>query len=180
MNLLLFALGCGDPDPVIQAVSPPRTEVEVAADRAAAELRTSPANAEATYTKPAGVYVDARFLGGRRYDAVRGEIEQQLGALVEERAGAGGARELVFERGTLRLDKGLVQMVEVPLPEPMRRTEALGMLGFPPATNEYKVFALEFRLVNAWGFRRLRFERAARGSEDIVRVQAWKFSDGGV
>ncbi len=177
MNLLLLALACGDPAPVMLAVEPPRTPEAVAEKRAAAELRASPANVEATYTKPEGVYVDARFLGGRRYDAVRAEIEQQLGAVVEERDELSGGREIVFERGTLRLVDGRIQMVEVPLPQPVRRSEALALVGFPPAVGEYKAFTLEYRLVNEWGFRRLRLVRAARDSEDIVRVQAWKFSD---
>lgn len=177
VNLLLLALACGDPAPVMQAVQPATTPEAIAEKRAAAELRASPANVEATYAKPEGVYVDAHFLGGRSYDAVRAEVEAQLGAVVEEREGVSGGREIVFERGTLRIVDGRIQMVEVPLPEPVRRTAALGMLGFPPATGDYKALALEFRLVNEWGFRRLRLVRAARGSEDVVRVQAWKFSD---
>lgn len=177
MTLLLLALGCGDPEPVLQAVEPPSTPEAVAEKRAAAERRTSPANVEAIYQKPEGVYVDARYLGGRGYDAVRPEIEQQLGAVVEERPPASGGREIVFERGTLRLVGNRIQMVEVPLPEPLRRSEALARLGFPPATRDYKELALEYRLLNEWGFRRIRFVRAARDSEEIVRVQAWKFSD---
>jgi hypothetical protein len=173
----LLLLACGDPEPVLQAVEPARTPAQVAEARAAAELRTTPRNAEVTYTKAEGVYVDAFFLGGRRYDAVRAEIEHQLGALVEERPGEGKIVELLFERGTLRLHDGAVHMVEVPLPEPVRRTEALGLLGFPPAVQEYKSFALEFRLLNERGFRRIRLFRQERGSEDIVRVQAWKFAD---
>ena len=49
-------------------------------------------------------------------------------------------------------------------------------LGFPPATRDYQALSLEFRLLNSWGFRRLRFFRAARGSEDVVKVQAWKYA----
>ncbi|MFN7147103.1 MAG: hypothetical protein ACK4YP_25260, partial [Myxococcota bacterium] len=121
MKLLLLLAACGDPEPVLQAVTPPRTPEEVAEQRERAELRASPANLDASYTKAEGVYVDARYLGGRRYDAVRAEIEQQLGAVVEEREAPGGAREVVFERGSLRLSGGTIQMVDVPLPEPVRR-----------------------------------------------------------
>lgn len=176
MKLLLLLLACGDPEPVLQAVAPPRTPQEIAEQREKAELRASTANLEATYVKGEGVYVDARYLGGRRYDAVRAEIEQQLGAVVEEREAPGGAREVVFERGSLRLSDGTIQMVDVPLPEAVRRSDALALLGFPPATGEYKPFLLEYRLLNEWGFRRIVLVRAERGSEDIVRVQAWKFS----
>ncbi len=180
MNLLFLLLalgpGCDGGEPVLSAVEPVRTPEQAAARRGAEELRASPAAIDAAYARAAGVFVDARYLGGRSYRAVRAEIEQQLGAVVEEREGAGGGREIVFERGTLRLQADTIQMVEVPLPEPVRRSEALALLGFPPATGDYKALSLEFRLLNNWGFRRIRLFRVERGSEDISRVQAWKFS----
>jgi hypothetical protein len=67
-------------------------------------------------------------------------------------------------------------MVEVPLPEPMRRSDAMAVLGLPPPTREYQAFSMEFRLLNQWGFRRIRFIRVEPGSEDIAKVQAWKFT----
>ncbi|MDP2311595.1 MAG: hypothetical protein Q8P41_01715 [Pseudomonadota bacterium] len=178
MRLLAFLLACNDPEPVLRAVEAPASVEEVAERRAAAELRATPANIDATYEKPAGVYIDARHLGGRSYRSARAEVEQQLGAVIEEREVQGGAKEVVFERGTLRLAGDTIQMVDVPLPEPLRRTEALGVLGFPPATGEYQSLSLEFRLLNTWGFRRIRLYRTARGSEEIARVEAWRFSDG--
>lgn len=177
VNLFLLAFACGEPEPVLQAVERRSTPEEVAARRAAAELRASPENLVATYRKADGVYVDVRFLGGRRYDGVRAEIEAQLGAVLEERPSISGGREIVFERGTVRLVDDRIQMIDVPLPRPLRRSEALGALGFPPATGDYKELALEYRLVNEWGFRRLRFVRTERESEEIARVQAWKFTD---
>jgi hypothetical protein len=183
--LLLLGLvaGCDPPAPVLRAVDPPRTAEAVAERRAASELRASPSAVEAAYVKAPGVYIDARYLGGRAYRAVRAEVEEQLGAVLEEQEPSGtpggeGVRSVVFERGTLRLAGDTIQMIEVPLPEPVRRTEALGMLGFPPATGHYLALSLEFRLTNTWGFRRIRFFRAARGSEDVTRVQVWKSSDG--
>ena len=98
--------------------------------------------------------------------------------MLEERDLGGATREVLFERGTLRLSGDTIQMIEVLLPEPARRTEALAQLGFPPATDEYQSLSLEFRLLNAWGFRRIRLFRASRGAEEIMRVQAWRFSDG--
>lgn len=168
-------LACGTPEPVLQAVEPPATVEEARDRRVAAELRASPENIDATYKKPEGVYIDVRYLGGRGYKAARAEVADQLGAVVEERVIDTGM-EVQFERGTLRLDGDRIQMVEVPLPEPLRRSDALAALGFPPATTEYKALSLEFRLLNSWGFRRLRFFRAARNSEDIVKVQAWKYA----
>ncbi|MES2637967.1 MAG: hypothetical protein V4850_00730 [Myxococcota bacterium] len=178
MNLLLLLLACDGPEPVLRAVDVPETVEQVAARRAAAELRVTPENIDATYVKPEGVYIDARHFGGRGYRSARAEVEQQLGAVIEEREAQAGAREIVFERGTLRLSGDTIQMIEVPLPEPVRRTEALGQLGFPPATDEYQSLSLEFRLLNAWGFRRIRLIRVARGAEEITRVQVWRFSDG--
>lgn len=178
MPLLTLLLACGDPDPVLSAVPKPVTAEEVGERRAAAELKVTPANIDATYVKPAGVYVDARHFGGRNYRTARAEVEQQLGAVLEERDLGGATREVLFERGTLRLSGDTIQMIEVLLPEPARRTEALAQLGFPPATDEYRSLSLEFRLLNAWGFRRIRLFRASRGAEEIMRVQAWRFSDG--
>lgn len=151
-------------------------------DREAQARRATPAALEAAYTRPEGVYVDARYLGGRRLAGVRGEVEAQLGALLEERElPAGQGIELRFQRGNLRVsDDGVIYLIDVPLPEPMRRGEALTALGFPvQLTREYNALTHEYRLTHAWGFRRLRFMRTAPGSEDIARVEAWKSSPGG-
>lgn len=178
VTLLSLLLACDGSEPVLRAVAPPATVEEVATRRAAAELRVTPANIDATYVKPPGVYIDARHFGGRSYRSARAEVEQQLGAVIEDRALTRDDREVVFERGTLRLSGDTIQMIEVPLPDPVRRTEALGQLGFPPATEEYQSLSLEFRLLNAWGFRRIRLFRVARGAEEVTRVQVWRFSDG--
>ena len=49
------------------------------------------------------------------------------------------------------------------------------MLNIPQLVDAYRPYILEFRLVNVHGFRRIQLVRAARDSEDIVRVHAWKF-----
>lgn len=166
--------GCAGPDPVIPAVTPKETVEQVAERRKRQELRASPRNVEALYEKPEGVYVDVRYLGGRSWDGVREEVERQLGAVLGQAATPEGDEEVTLQRGTVRLRDGAIVMIDVTLPEPARRTEALVALGFPPTADAWQALALEYRLVNAWGFRRLRFVRAERGSEDIVRVQAWK------
>jgi hypothetical protein len=179
-----FGSGCGSPEPVLTAVEPPKSVEQIAARRAAQELHASPAAMDVAYHRAPGVYVDARYFGGRSYRAVRAEVEEQLGAVTAEREASPVAREIVFERGTLRLMGDVIQMIDVNLPEPTRRSEALTMLGFPTAVGEYKALALEFRLLNVWGFRRLRFFRVkgpgkvvARDEEEIDHVQAWKFSE---
>ena len=67
-----------------------------------------------------------------------------------------------------------IYMIDVPLPEPLRRTEALVVVGFPAAVRDDTDLALEYRISNAWGFRRIRLIRAARGAEDISRVECWR------
>lgn len=179
---LLLLLGCGDDEPVLSALPSAEQVRAVEAEREAQALKASPAAMEAAYVKAEGVYVDARYLGGRRLTAVRGEVEAQLGALVEERElPVGQGTEMRFQRGNLRVsDDGDIYMIDVPLPEPMRRSDALAALGFPVyLTREYNELTHEYRLTHVWGFRRLRFVRAAPGSEDIARVEAWKRSPTG-
>lgn len=174
--LLSALLACADPEPVVRAVEPPRTAEEVKARREAQERRVNPRAAEGPYTKADGVYVDVRYFAGRRWDVVRGEAEKQLGAVLAESELPGGDREVRLERGTVRLRDGGIILLDVPLPEAMRRGEALAALGLPPTTDRWLALTLEFRLTNAWGFRRIRMERAGRDSEDVVRVEAWKVS----
>lgn len=169
---LIFA--CADPQPVVSGVSPSPTAA--AERREAAELRASPAAMDAAYTKEEGVYIDVRYLGGRSYTAIRDEVLNQLGAVLEEKPLSElEGSEIRFERGTLRVVSDTIYMLDLPLPAPVRRTEALSLLGFPPATRDYILTTLEFRLTNVWGFRRLRFFRTERDGEQIDRVQAWRF-----
>lgn len=167
-------LACGGDEPVLPAV--PDTPEEVREKRAAEELATSPRAMEARYEKPAGVYVDVRYLGGRALVAVRGEVEAQLGALVEERfLPEGQGKEMRFERGTIRVYDGAIYMIDVALDPPLRRNEALAQLGFPDSVpRDYIVLSREFRANQVWEFRRLRFFRVEEGSELVNRVQAWK------
>lgn len=174
--MVAWLFACGEPEPVLRAVKAPPTAEQVAAKRDAQELRASPKAMEVAYEKPAGVYIDARFLGGRSWTGVRDEIERQFGAVLEETRTAEGDREVRFDRGRIRIHAERIQMVEVLFPEPLRRSEALLQLGFPATTAEYRPYAKEFRLANVWDFRRLVFHRAAPGSEQIDGVQAWKFS----
>ncbi len=173
---VFYLFACGTPEPVLRAVEPTPAAEAVAERRQEAELRATPEVIDVRYVKPEGVYVDVRYLAGRQWRSVRAEVEEQLGAVVEEREGAGGGQEVLLERGTIRLHDERIQMVEVPLPEPMRRSDAMAVLGLPPPTREYQAFSMEFRLLNQWGFRRIRFIRVEPGSEDIAKVQAWKFT----
>lgn len=181
--LLAVLLACDDPGPALPPTLPPTlppalspAAVERQEVRSAlAEPRG--ARADSPYVKPAGVYIDVPHLGGRNYAAARAEVERQFGTLVEDRVREDGTHEVEFARGTLRLSGNTIQMIEVPLPRPVHRAEALAQLGFPESVEKYHALSLEFRLLNAWGFRRIRLFRAARDAEEITRVQAWRFSD---
>lgn len=172
--MIWWLLACGSGTPVVQGVKPPQSVEEVTAKRKEQELRATPENLVASYQKAEGVYIDLRFFGGKGYNESREQIGAQFGALLSEKDLGPQGTEMSFERGILRIKDGKIYMMEVPLPEPLRRTEALGVLGFPPATREYLDTTLEFRLNNAWGFRRIRFLKAERNGEEIAKVQAWK------
>lgn len=181
MTMLLLLLACGADSATPAVVQPPRPTVEsVEKKRKLSELKSKPSTAAAmVYQKPEGVYVDVRYLGQQLYSLARNEIASQLGALLEETELPTGQGTLHrFERGALRVHNDRIYLVDVPLPEPLRRDQALGVCGFPAATAvNWTAFSGEYRLVNTWGFRRVIFDRAASGSEDIVRVQAWRELD---
>lgn len=170
--VLIWLLACSGSEPVVSGV--PDTPEEVRTAREAKERRADPAEKAAVYQKAEGVYIDARYLGGRSYSAVRDELEAQLGAVTGEEDLGEDGKEIQFERGSLRVLNNEIYMLAIPLPEPLRRTEALGVLGFPATNQKYITTNTEFRLTNAWGFRRIRFFRVERDSEDIERVEIWK------
>jgi hypothetical protein len=190
--ILVLALlaACGD-DPVLSAVAPPPapedppaspapsapgTVAEVRARRQAQVRRASPEAMDGAYVRPKGVFVDVPYFAGRDLEAAREEAVRQLGGEPTRDAPTDdGARRLVFPRGSLRVVGGRIQMVEVTLPEPVRRSEALGVLNIPAVAETYRPYRLEFRLANVHGLRRIQLTRASPGSEDIVRVAAWKF-----
>ncbi len=177
--LLASVLGGCSGTPAAPAVVQParQTPEDIARTRAKDELKHHPNTAAAlVYAKPDGVYVDARYLGQQTYTVARGEIEAQLGALVSQTdLPPGQGQEIKLERGTLRVYNDRIYLVDVPLPEPVRRDQALGMCGFPvSAALNWAEFSGEYRVLNQWGFRRVIFTRKARDSEDIVRVQAWR------
>lgn len=178
--LILALLACFDDEPVVVVVPDPEKVQAAREKRETEELRASPRQIEAGYQKAEGVYVDARFFGGRTYSLVRDHVTTQLGALVEDtELGAEDGRELRFERGVLRVREDRIEMVTVPLPEPVRRSEALRLTGFPDQVpRNWIQLSGEFRLTNAFEFRRIIFKRAAAGSEDVVSVAAWKVAPG--
>jgi hypothetical protein len=132
-----------------------------------------------TYQKHPGVLVDIRHFGGKNYRQMRDRIDDQMGALLAiQDLDNGRGRELRFERGILRLSKNTIYMIRVPLPSPLRRSEALEKVGFPPFVGGYSGFHREYRLHNEWGFRRIRMKRENRRSERVTEVEAWHWLPG--
>lgn len=167
---------CNRNEPVVSAV--PAPDVQAVTDaREAAEARTKPAAVEQVYQKAPGVYVDVRFLAGRPYARIRDELRAQLGEVTGTRDLGELGEEKTFERGTLRVDvDGRIYMVAVPLPEPMRRSDALASLGLPVQVDHWMSLSREFRLNDVFGLRRVRMERASPGAEEVSRVEAWVYA----
>jgi hypothetical protein len=174
--LVLLTLACtGADEPTIRAVTPPRPTVEdIAEKREREELRTSPRNLEVNYEKPAGVYIDAQFFGGRRWENVRTIILEQFGTLEEQSTDARGHEVKRLERGTITLEDGEIDEVIVPLPEPMRRDQAMMACGFSGLADRYLSFTREYRVTQFQGFRRIILHRAAPGDDLVVKVTAQK------
>ncbi len=178
----LFWLGCaGNDEPVVRAVPSPAKPVtaeQIAEKREADATRTSPRNLEVNYEKPDGVYIDVHFLGGRTVEQVAHVIVAQLGAGQGETDLLEGKREYRYERGTLTTVRGAIMVIDVPLPEPMRRSEAMAACGFMALVDKYLSFSREFRVTQFQDFRRVVLHRAEPGSEFIVRLTAYKRQQG--
>lgn len=172
---LLF-LACSSNDtPTVRAVRPaPPTPEEVAEKRATEELRTSPRNLEVNYEKPAGVYIDAQFLGGRRWENVRTIVLDQMGSLLETTTDARGLEVKRLERGSITIDGDEIDEIVVPLPEPMRREQAMMACGFSGLADRYLSFTREYRVTQFQSFRRIILHRAGPNDDLVVKVTAQK------
>ncbi|MCK6505107.1 hypothetical protein L6R53_17195 [Myxococcota bacterium] len=177
--LTLLLIACGPEEPVLQGVP---AEPMLAGQPAAADLAGGTASDPTRpYARREGVVVDVHYLGGRSYTEHRDALADQLGALrevVDLPAGAG--QRLDFERGTAQVLDDRIYMLRVPLPEPMRRSQALEVLGFPPYVGRYVTLHREYRLNNAWEFRRIRLRRASAEDELVTEVEAWHHVPGEV
>jgi hypothetical protein len=171
--LLGLVLGCVNEEPVLIGIP------EEALLSEQTQPDTPTAKARASYEKSGAVYVDVRFLGGKPYLQVRDILTEQLGPLQGREAidGKDGV-SLEFLRGSVRIMKGTIAMLTIPLPKPMRRAEALEALGFPPYVGGYTIFHREYRLHHEWGFRRIRLKREDRRSERVIEVEAWRWLPG--
>lgn len=166
---------CDPPEPVLVAISDPQAGGPD--DQGEDEERVE----SGEYQRPEAVYVDVRWLGGRRLTTARGELVEQMG-LVSEHRDLGGrfGEELVLTRGTVRVVRDVIYMIRVDLPRPVTRTEALVMTGFEPWAEDWASTHREYRLRHAWGFDRLRLLRAEGYADRVIRLEAWKKSAGDV
>ncbi len=173
VGAMVLLVACGTPEPVLSGV--PETNILDEPD----DEGTLPVERAAVYSRPADVYVDVRHLGGRSFPGSRDVVADQLGALLEsEELGGDNGQELRFERATLRVVDDLIYMVEVPLPEPLRRSDALEYLGFPSQVGRYIVLHREYRLNHEWSFRRIRMMRDSPDNELVNSVEAWRWVPG--
>jgi hypothetical protein len=62
------------------------------------------------------------------------------------------------------------------LPELLRRSSVLQILGFPEQVDKYLITHREYILENEWAFRRIRMKRDSKDNELVKEVSAWKFS----
>jgi len=169
--LAMLLAGCGAEEPVLQGVPPePLLATEERTERTARTV----SEAEAGYARAADVYVDVHYLGGASYRQSRDVVAEQLGALQQTtELPAGSGQRMDFERGAIQVLDDHIYMLQIPLPQPVRRTAALAELGFPPFVGRYVTLHREYRLNNTWSFRRIRMKRSSPADELVTEVEAW-------
>ena len=161
---------CDPPEPVISGIpAQPLLSATDAAPKKEPKLA-------APYAKPKDVYVDVRHLCGKRFEAIRDQLFDQLGTRQNTRdLGEVYGQEIQYTRGRIRLLDGIVYMMSVPLLEPMYRRQALQQIGFPAQTSNVLSYSGEFRINNQWDFRRLRLKRSARDAETVNEIDVWRW-----
>ena len=169
--LTILASACSPPEPVLSGIpSAPilGEDEDIQTERVVETPRV--------YEKPNGVDVDVRHICGKRLEAVRTALHEQLGEqeTVRDLSGNHG-REIQFTRGRIRVADETVYMVSVPLNEPLFRREALQRLGFPAFTGGVIRTSRDYRINNVWDFRRVRMLRAGRNEEKVSQVEVWRW-----
>ena len=171
--LLLSVLGFGcEDDPVLQAIETPTLldELPSAEERIATKDIVE-------YQKKEGVYVDVRYLGGRNWINAQPTLAKQLGNLQDslELPMRQGIR-YQYEKGSVYIYEEQVYRIDLALPEELRRSAVLQILGFPEQVDKYLITHREYVLENEWEFRRIRMKRVGTENELVKEVSAWKFS----
>ena len=171
LAICFLLAACGEPEPVLPGV--PSGPLVPAAPRS-----TEP-EAPRIYELPPGVMVDVQYLVGHPLSQVRAEVLTQLGSLVSStELPPGRGEELQMERGTIRALEDRIYMLRIPLPNPMRRSEVLRLIGLPPQVGETIQTHREYRLNHERGIRRIRMMRQSRRNELVTEVEVWQFIPG--
>ena len=171
--LLLSILGFGcDDEPVLQAIETPT----ILEDMQSAEQRIATKDI-LEYQKKDGVYVDIRYLGGRSWMDAQPTLAEQLGNLQDSQdlPMRQGTR-YIYDKGSVYIYEDQVYRIDLPLPEQLRRSAVLQILGFPEQVDKYLITHREYVLENEWEFRRIRMKRVGTDNELVKEVSAWKFS----
>ena len=173
-------LGCREETPVLTGIpAAPLLEGTASAQERRAQIEEDlPEVIQDVYEKPAGVYIDITHITNRSFRDSRDVIADQLGELIQTTDRHDGMTEMLFERAVIRLSDDRIFMIRVPLPEPLRRSESLQLLGFPMFVDRYITFHHEYRLNHEWDFRRIRLKRQSSESELITEVEAWRWIPG--
>lgn len=168
---LYLTIACSE-EPVLQAIDTPQIlEAVPSADQRLQEKKEQP------YSKRDGVYVDVLYLGGLDWDNQQLALNTQLGELQQRtELPMQQGIEYVYDRGTIYVYDGRIYRMDVPLPEHMRRSNALQLLGFPEYVDKYLITHREYILENEWNFRRIRMMRESKENELVTLVSAWKFN----
>jgi len=160
----LFGAACIDREPVLSGVEVATTEAP------------TPSSASEDYQKPEGVLTDVQYLTGKSWTGVRDEVSRQMGDIVTSRPlPLPDGFEYELERGIVSVSEGLIYQIRVDLDEPMRRTEALAIVGLPPQVDRWSGTHREFRLRWVWNFDRIRMGRLEPYNEFVswVEVRRW-------
>ncbi len=161
---------CDPPEPVISGI-PSQPLLSPIEETEQKKPRSPP-----PYAKPTDVYVDVRHLCGKRFESIRDQIYEQLGAKQNTRdLGEVYGQEIQYTRGRIRILDGVVYMMSIPLLEPMYRRQALQQTGFPAQTSSVLSYSGEFRFNNQWEFRRIRLKRSMRDAETVSEVDVWRW-----
>ncbi len=128
------------------------------------------------YQKKQGVYIDVLYLGGSDREMRQGILGAQLGNLQQSielpmRQGI----QYIYDKGSVYTFEGRIYRLDIELPEPLRRSQTLQLLGFPEQVDKYLITHREYVLENEWTYRRIRMKRQSKDNELVTSVSAWKF-----
>ena len=163
-------LGCSPLQPVLSGipVAPILTKDPQAKDKVV--------SAPKVYIKADNVIVDVRHICGQTLDQVATLLHEQLGDRQSTRVlNSNLGVEYQYARGRIRVHGGVVYMMRVPLNQPHYRRKALQLMGFPAYTGGVIRTSGEYRINNAWNFRRIRLKRAGRDAEQVNELEAWRW-----